>query len=143
MPVYPRDAQRFRPDPGERGEHGPVGPGHVRPGVSPQQQAAFWHPTASSVFQFFCYDGDMARRKTTVYIDEELLTAAKVAAARSHKHEYEVFEDALRRHLGLQEVVERVCSSLGTDAPSEEESLRLAREELAAVRAAARDRQAS
>jgi hypothetical protein len=85
----------------------------------------------------------MARRKTTVYIDEELLTAAKVAAARSHKHEYEVFEDALRRHLGLQEVVERVWSSLGTDAPSEEESLRLAREELAAVRAEARDRQAS
>jgi len=101
------------------------------------------NPTARSVFQFFCYDGDMARRKTTVYIDEELLTAAKVAAARSHKHEYEVFEDALRRHLGLQEVVERVWSSLGTDAPSEEESLRLAREELAAVRAAARDRQAS
>ena len=100
-------------------------------------------PTARSVFQFFCYDGDMARRKTTVYIDEDLLTAAKVAAARSHKHEYEVFEDALRRHLGLQEVVERVWSNLGTDAPSEEESLRLAREELAAVRAAARDRQAS
>ena len=95
-----------------------------------------------SVFQFFCYDGDMARRKTTVYIDEELLTAATVAAARSRKHEYEVFEDALRRHLGLQEVVERVWSGLGTDAPSEEESLRLAHEELAAVRAAARDRQA-
>jgi hypothetical protein len=96
-----------------------------------------------SVFQFFCYNGDMARRKTTVYIDEELLTAAKVAAARSHKHEYEVFEDALRRHLGLQEVVERVWSGLGADAPSEEESLRLAREELAAVRTEARDRQAS
>jgi hypothetical protein len=104
--------------------------------------AAFDEGLRRSVFQFFCYDGDMARRKTTVYIDEDLLTAAKVAAARSHKHEYEVFEDALRRHLGLQEVVERVWSGLGADAPSEEEPLRLAREELAAVRAAARGRQA-
>ncbi len=34
-------------------------------------------------------------------------------------------------------------SGLGTDAPSEEKSLRLAREELAEVRAVARDRQAS
>lgn len=100
-------------------------------------------PAVSAVFPFFCYDGGMARRKTTVYIDEDLLTAAKVAAARSHKHEYEVFEDALRRHLGLQEVVARVWSNLGADAPREEESLRLAREELSAVRAAARDRQAS
>lgn len=82
----------------------------------------------------------MARRKTTVYIDEDLLTAAKVAAARSHKHEYQVFEEALRRHLSLQEVVTRVWSDLGADAPSEEESMRLAREELAAVRAEAGNR---
>jgi hypothetical protein len=77
----------------------------------------------------------MARRKTTVYIDENLLTAAKVAAARARKHEYEIFEDALRRHLGLQEVVDRVWSNLGPDAPSEDESMRIAAEELAAMRA--------
>lgn len=77
----------------------------------------------------------MARRKTTVYIEDELLTATKVAAARAHKHEYEIFEEALRRHLGLQEVVERVWSGLGDDAPSEEESLRLAVAERAAARA--------
>jgi hypothetical protein len=53
-----------------------------------------------------------------------------------------VFEEALRRHLGLQEVVERVWSSLGPDAPSEEESMRLAKEELAAVRAEAASRRA-
>jgi len=76
----------------------------------------------------------MVRRKTTVYIDETLLTAAKVAAAREHKHEYEVFEEALRRHLGLQEVVERVWAGLGASAPSEEESLRLAGAERAAMR---------
>jgi hypothetical protein len=77
----------------------------------------------------------MTRRKTTVYIEDELLTATKVAAARAHKHEYEVFEEALRRHLGLQEVVERVWTGLGDEAPSEEESLRLAAAERAAVRA--------
>ena len=77
----------------------------------------------------------MARRKTTVYIDDELLTATKIAAARAHKHEYEVFEEALRRHLGLQEVVERVWADLGDDAPSEEESLRLAASERTAARA--------
>jgi hypothetical protein len=48
-------------------------------------------------------------------------------AARAHKHEYEVFEEAFRRHLGLQEVVEQVWSSLGPDAASEEESMRRAR----------------
>ena len=37
----------------------------------------------------------MVRKKTTVYIDEALLRAAKVAAARSGKREYEVFEEAL------------------------------------------------
>lgn len=77
----------------------------------------------------------MTRRKTTVYIEDELLTATKVAAARAHKHEYEIFEEALRRHLGLQEVVERVWSGLGADAPSEEESLRLAAAERTAARA--------
>jgi hypothetical protein len=85
----------------------------------------------------------MARRKTTVNIEEELLTAAKVAAARAHKHVYEVFEEALCRHLGLQQAVERVWSSLGPDAPSEEESMRLAQEELAAVRARAASRRTS
>jgi hypothetical protein len=77
----------------------------------------------------------MARRKTTVYIEDDLLTATKVAAARAHKHEYEIFEEALRRHLGLQEVVERVWAVLGDDAPSEEESLRLAAAEREAARA--------
>jgi len=83
----------------------------------------------------FCHDVLMARRKTTVYIEDELLTAMKVAAAREHKHEYEVFEDALRRHLGLQEVVERVWAGLGEQAPTEEESLRVAAAERAAARA--------
>ena len=33
----PVRAQRFRHDPGQRGEHGPVGPGHAGPGVRPAE----------------------------------------------------------------------------------------------------------
>jgi hypothetical protein len=78
----------------------------------------------------------MARRKTTVYIEESLLRAAKIAAARSGKREYEVFEEALRRHLGFTEVVEGIWAGISPEeAPSEEEAARIAAEELAAVRA--------
>ncbi len=85
----------------------------------------------------------MARKKTTVYIDESLLRAAKVAAARAGKHEYEIFEEALQRHLGLVGAVERVWQQIGPqDAPSEAEAARLANEELAAVRAERSNRRA-
>ena len=68
----------------------------------------------------------MTRKKTTMYIDEDLLRSAKVAAARAGKNDYEVVEDALRRYLGL-EVLERVWARSDL---SEEESLRIAYEEL-------------
>lgn len=85
----------------------------------------------------------MARKKTTVYIDESLLRAAKVSAARSGRREYEVFEDALRRHLGLSEVVERIWSGIGPEgAPSDEEAARIADQELAAARSEGATRQA-
>jgi hypothetical protein len=89
-----------------------------------------------AVERFFCHDGLMARKKTTVYIDEALLRAAKVAAARSGKREYEVFEDALTQHLGLAGTVERIWSGIGPDeAPGDEEAARIAAEELTAARA--------
>jgi hypothetical protein len=78
----------------------------------------------------------MGRKKTTVYIDESLLRAAKVAAARAGKHEYEVFEEALRRHLAFAEVLERVWSGITPEAaPSDEEAAAIASEEIAAMRA--------
>jgi Arc/MetJ family transcription regulator len=78
----------------------------------------------------------MTRKKTTVYIDEALLRAAKVAAARGGKREYEVFEDALRRHLGFAGAVERIWAGISpADAPNEDEAARLAADELAAARA--------
>lgn len=84
---------------------------------------------------FFCQDGAVARKKTTVYIDEALLRATKVAAARSGKREYEVFEEALRKHLGLAEAVEHIWGGISQEkAPSEQEAARVAAEELAALR---------
>ncbi len=78
----------------------------------------------------------MPREKTTIYIDEALLRAAKVAAARSGKHEYEVVEEALRRHLGFAGVVEQIWAGISpAEAPSDEDAARLAAEGLAAVRA--------
>ncbi|HXR23867.1 MAG TPA: hypothetical protein VN742_00810 [Candidatus Binataceae bacterium] len=40
-------------------------------------------------------------------MDDDLLRAAKVAAARTGKREYQVLEEALRAYLGL-ELLERV-----------------------------------
>lgn len=83
------------------------------------------------------------RKKTTVYIDESLLRAAKVAAARAGVREYEVFEEALRRHLGFGGTVERIWSGIPPqDAPSDEEAARIAAEQLAAVCAERSKRQA-
>jgi hypothetical protein len=86
----------------------------------------------------------VARKKTTVYIDEVLLRAAKVAAARSGKREYEVFEDALTEHLGLAGAAGRIWAGISPEeAPSEQEAARIAAEELATVRAERSARRAS
>ena len=45
--------------------------------------------------------------RTTLTIDEEVLRAVKVRAARSGKGDSEVIEDALRRELGL-DLLERL-----------------------------------
>jgi hypothetical protein len=47
------------------------------------------------------------RRKPTVYLEDDLLRATKVAAARTGKRDYQVVEQALRAYLGL-ELLERV-----------------------------------
>jgi len=43
----------------------------------------------------------MARKKTTIDIEDTLLRAMKVLAARTGKKVYEVVEDALRGYLGV------------------------------------------
>jgi hypothetical protein len=44
---------------------------------------------------------DMAKIRTTLTVEEEVLRAVKVQAARTGKGDSEVIEEALRRDLGL------------------------------------------
>ena len=71
------------------------------------------------------------RKKTSVYVDEQLLRAVKIVAAAEGLKESEVFERALAAYVGRWSVApnwER------PDAPSEEEAMRLALEALKEVR---------
>lgn len=43
----------------------------------------------------------MVKRRTTLTVDDEVLRAVKVRAARTGKGESQVIEEALRRDLGL------------------------------------------
>jgi len=73
----------------------------------------------------FCYAVISMKRKTTVYLEDELLRAARVTAARSGKRDSQVVEEALRAYLGL-ELLERVGARSSLD---EAEALALATEE--------------
>lgn len=81
-----------------------------------------------------CYDADMAKTRTTVTLDERVLTAVRIRAARAGKGDSEVIEEALRRDLGL-DLLERLWA--GSDL-GEDEAMTLAREAQQATRAARR-----
>lgn len=72
-----------------------------------------------------------AKRKVTLYLDEGVLRAARVRAARTDRRDSEIVEAALRAYLGF-EAVERIWarSTLGED-----EAMALAVAETHAVRA--------
>ncbi len=72
----------------------------------------------------------MAKKKTTIYVDDILLKATKVLAARTGKKEYEVVEEALRGYLGLQ-TLEKIWTR---SKLTEKEALSLAYRELHASR---------
>jgi hypothetical protein len=74
----------------------------------------------------------MAKRKTTVYLDEELLRDAQIQAARSGKKDSELIEDAVRNYLGF-DVLDEVWARSDLD---EESALKLAYEALDAGRRA-------
>jgi hypothetical protein len=57
--------------------------------------------------RYFRYNVNLMRRKTTIYVEGNLLRATKIAAARTGKRDYQVVEEALRAYLGL-ELLERV-----------------------------------
>ena len=48
-----------------------------------------------------CYDDSVSKARTTLTIDEEVLRAVKIRAARTGKGDGQVIEEALRRDLGL------------------------------------------
>lgn len=64
----------------------------------------------------------MAKTRTTVTLDERVLRAVRVKAARTGRRDSDVIEEALRRDLGL-DLVERLWEA--ADLP-EEDALRLA-----------------
>ena len=64
----------------------------------------------------------MPKTRTTLTIDEEVLRAVKLRAARSGKRDSEVIEEAVRRHLGL-ELLDRLWAR--NDMP-EDEAMELA-----------------
>jgi hypothetical protein len=66
------------------------------------------------------------KRKTTVYLEDGLLRALKVAAARSGQREYQVVEQALRAFLGM-ELLDKVGAR---SSLSEKEALALTYGEL-------------
>jgi Ribbon-helix-helix protein, copG family len=77
----------------------------------------------------------MAKKKTTLFLDEDVLRRTEAAAAGSGRDESEVVEDALRRYLGL-EVVDQVWVRNAENALDPDEALALAHAELQNFRAA-------
>jgi hypothetical protein len=73
----------------------------------------------------------MAKIRTTLTIDEKVLRAVKVRAARMGRRDSEVIEDAIRRDLGL-DLLERAWSK-GGDL-DEDEAMALALEAQRAAR---------
>ena len=72
----------------------------------------------------------MAKKKATVYVEEDVLRAARVAAARAGTRDSEVFEAALRRYLGF-ELLDQVWSRSDLE---EDEAMALADEAKHATR---------
>jgi predicted transcriptional regulator len=66
----------------------------------------------------------MPKTRTTVTLDEDLLRAVKVRAARTGRGDSQVIEEAIRSHLGL-DVIERLWAKADL---SEAEAMDLALE---------------
>jgi len=64
----------------------------------------------------------VAKARTTITLDERVLRAVRVKAARSGRRDSDVIEEALRRDLGF-DLLERVWQTADLD---EDEALRLA-----------------
>lgn len=89
-------------------------------------------PGHFEVLTLFRYAAAMAtKKKVTLYVDEDVMRAARVRAARTDKRDSEVVEDALRAYLGFDVLADVWArSDLGPD-----EAMRLAVEETHNARA--------
>jgi hypothetical protein len=67
----------------------------------------------------------MPKARTTVTLEEHVLRAVRIKAARTGRRDSEVIEEALRRDLGL-DVLERIWESADLD---EDEAMHIAVEE--------------
>lgn len=76
------------------------------------------------------------KQRATFSLDPDVLRATRVAAARAGRRESELVEDALRSYLAIG-VLEEIWRRRADDAPalSDDEALRLARDEQHAARA--------
>ena len=92
----------------------------------------------------------MGKRKTTLYIDDDVMTATKMTAVAMRRSESALVEDALRTYLGagraeaartnLRSVLDRLAAQ-NPDDLTDEEAMQLAVEEVRAVRAERRRRE--
>jgi len=73
----------------------------------------------------------MSKTRTTLTVDEEVLRAVRIRAARTGKRDSEVIEESLRRDLGL-DALEEIWARV--KPLPEKESLDLAKAELHAMR---------
>ena len=73
------------------------------------------------------------RKKATIYVDPDLLRATKIQAAREQKADYQVIEEALRAHLGL-DILDEIWSANAENGLDDESATALAKKELRAVR---------
>lgn len=73
----------------------------------------------------------MAKARTTLTVDEKVLRAVRIKAARTGKRDSEVIEESLRRDLGLN-TLEEIWAKVRPI--SEEEGMKLAYSELRAMR---------
>jgi hypothetical protein len=74
----------------------------------------------------------MAKTRTTLTVDADVLRAVRIKAARTGKRDSEVIEESLRRDLGLS-VFEEIWAKVKNPL-SEEEAMKLAYSELRAMR---------
>jgi predicted transcriptional regulator len=91
----------------------------------------------------------VARQKTTIYLEPDLLRATKTLAASSGRREYEVIEDALRAYMRseeaaagrreLRQMLDRWAET--DDELAEDEALDLATREAHTYRREKRSRQ--